>query len=124
MAGRLPTSWWVKFAEACRGIGSAWLGEINLRIHTAVAGAVIVAASVLGCEAWEWASLFLAVGLVLTSELLNTALERLFHALDDGAKQRVQGCLDVSAGAVLVAAMSAAGVGLVVFAPKLWALVR
>ncbi len=124
MARRPPTRWWVKFADAVRGIGSAWRGEINLRIHTGAAGGVLVLALVLKCEAWEWACLILAIGLVLGAEIINTALERLFHALDDEVKQRVEGCLDISAGAVLVASFAAAGVGLVVFAPKLWALIR
>lgn len=124
MARRVPTSWWVKLTEACRGVRSAWLHESNMRLHTAAAGAVVALAVFLDCERWEWASLFLAIGLVFAAELLNTALERLFHALDEEVKQRVEGCLDVSAGAVLVAAISATAVGLVVFAPKLWALVR
>lgn len=124
MAGRQSSNWWDKLADALRGWRLAWTTEINLRIQTVAAILVSALAFLLGCEPWEWVALLLTIASVLALELMNTAIERLFHALDEPQKQRVAGCLDVAAGAVLVSAAMALAVGLIVLAPKLWALVR
>jgi diacylglycerol kinase len=124
MAGRKPRNWWLKLADALRGWRSAWTSEVNLRLHTIAAVLALTLAVALGCETWEWVTLFLTLGLVIGMELLNTAIERMFHALDEEQQQRVSGCLDVAAGAVLFSATMAVAVGLIVFTPKLWALVR
>jgi diacylglycerol kinase len=124
MAGRARPDWRAKFAEALRGLGSGLRREANFRVHAAVTLVVVIAGVFLGCERIEWALLALSVGLVFTAELLNTALERLFHGLDEAARARISGCLDVAAGAVLAAALTAAVVGGIVFVPRLAALVR
>lgn len=119
MAGRLRPDWGAKFAEAWRGLWSGLRSEANFRVHLAMTIAVIAAAALLRCDYLEWAVLIGCIGLVFTTELLNTALERLFHGLDEAAKARISGCLDVAAGAVLAAALTAAAVGAIVFVPKL-----
>ena len=72
----------------------------------------------------EWSVLVLAMMSVWTSEALNTAFEFLtdvaspeFHPLAEKAK-------DVAAGAVLIAAIGSAAIGLLIFGPHLLALVR
>src|SRR5919201_1408580 len=103
--------WRDKLAEALRGAAAGIRTEANFRIHVPAALLVVAAAAALGCNQLEWALLALCVGLVFTAELLNTAVERLFHALDDGTKARVRGCLDVAAGGGLAAAGTAGVVG-------------
>lgn len=124
MAGRKSNRWWPKLRDAVQGWRSAWATEVNLRVHAVVAVLVSGAAMLSRCEAWEWCAIMLAFGLVISMELMNTAVERIFHALDEPQQQRVRGCLDVAAAAVLFSALMAVVVGLVIFAPKLWVLVR
>ena len=59
------------------------------------------------------------IGLVLTAELFNSAVETLFRGLDEATKDRVWPALDISAGAVLLASLTAVAVGLLMFVPKL-----
>lgn len=113
-----------RICDAVRGVGLGFRGDRNFLVHLPMAGLVLIAAMVLGCERWEWCLLVVCVGLVVAAELLNGALETMFHALDDAAKARVTGCLDLAAGGVLVSAATACIVGLIVFVPKLFAIVK
>src|SRR5262249_35737195 len=97
-------------------------GQTSFHVHLVFAALVPVAAAVLRCDAIEWCLLLGCIGLVLTAELVNSAVETLFRGLDAKARDRVWPCLDMAAGAVLVASPAAVVIGLVIFAPKLAAL--
>jgi diacylglycerol kinase len=110
--------WRRKFAEAFRGIALVARYESSFRVHILAAVVVVVLAAVLRCEPWEWCALLGCIGLVTSAEAMNTALETLFHALDDAAKQRMTGCLDRAAGAVLLASLASAAVGTIILVGK------
>ena len=111
--------WRSKFYVACRGIAFGVRGQSSFRVHFAFAILVPVAAAVLHCGAVEWCLLLGCIGLVLTTELINSTVEMLFRGLDDKARERVWPCLDIAAGAVLVASLTAVVIGLIIFMPKL-----
>ena len=69
--------------------------------------------------AWEWCAVLLACGAVWAAELLNTAIERLADRVTMEREDIIRDVKDTAAGAVLVMSMAAAGVGLVIFLPKL-----
>lgn len=108
----------------------AWAGlrelvktEANARIHLAATMAVFALGILLGLDAVEWVALTLAVALVWMAEALNTALERLSDAITREVHPAIRAAKDMAAGAVLVAALGAAIVGILVLGPRLWALV-
>ena len=112
----------VKFAV--RGIRTMLGTQHNAWIHAAATVTVIAAGVALGLSWPEWCWIVLAVVSVWTAEALNTAFEFLtdvaspnFHPIAEKAK-------DVAAGAVLLSAIGAVAIGLLVFGPKVWALVR
>ncbi len=107
------------FRYAFRGVLYALRTQPNIRIHLAVALLVVVAAVWLGVSPPEVALLVLAIGLVLVSEMVNTAVETLLDALAPGYHALVGAAKDVSAGAVLVSAVGAVLVGLAVLGPPL-----
>jgi diacylglycerol kinase (ATP) len=57
--------------------------------------------------------------MVLTAELFNSAIETLFAGLDEATKARAWPALDVAAGAVLLASITASVIGCIVFAARL-----
>ena len=63
------------FVVAGTGLVKAVRTERNLRIQLAVGGAAIGVGGWLGLAATQWAILLLTIGLVITTELVNTALE-------------------------------------------------
>lgn len=115
-------SWRAKFGEAFRGVKLGVRGHSSFFVHFFFAALVLAAAVVLRCELWQWCLLLGSIGMVLTAELFNSALETLFHGLDAATKGRLQGCLDIAAGAVLVASITAAVIGTLVFLSRLLAI--
>ena len=111
--------WRAKFGDAFRGLKLGVRGHSSFFVHFFAAALVLAAASVFRCEPLEWGVLLGCIGLVLTAELFNSAVETLFRGLDDATKERVWPALDVAAGAVLLASLTAVAVGLLVFLPKL-----
>jgi diacylglycerol kinase len=116
--------WRDKFREAARGVKLGVRGHSSFSVHAFFAALALAAAAVLGFDAAEWCVVLLCVGGVMTAELVNSAIETLFRGLDDETKGRIVGCLDIAAGAVLVAGLTAAAVGTLVFGRKLLVLFR
>jgi diacylglycerol kinase len=115
--------WSRKFADAFRGLRRAIRSQSSFGVHVVVAGAVVLLATGLGVSAMEWCLLSGAIGFVVTAEVFNTAIESLARAHDVGRHPRIRDALDMASAAVLVAAMTAATVGIVVLLPRLWRLV-
>ena len=111
--------WLSKFGDAFRGLKWGIRGHSSFFIHFFFTALVIAAAIILGCDKWEWCVLLLSIGLVLTAELFNSAVETLFRGLDEQTRERTWHCLDIAAGAVLMASITASIVGLVVFLPHM-----
>ncbi len=122
VTGRLPRRRWRdKFRDAGRGVKLGIRGHSSFFVHFFCAALVVAAALALQCDVLEWAVLLGCVGAVLTAELFNSALETLFHGLDVPTKQRLVGVLDISAGAVLLASLTAAAAGGLVLGHRLLA---
>jgi diacylglycerol kinase len=122
MTNKAPRPWIAKLFDAIRGVGLGVRRELNLRIHCLAAILCVAMAGWLQCDRVEWCLLMGCVGLVFTAELLNSALEAIFHGLDEAAKARISGCLDMAAGAVLVTATTSVVIGGLIFVPRLLAL--
>src|SRR4051794_38326555 len=99
-------SWRAKFADASRGVYLGVRGHSSFAVHLFAAVLVVFTALVLRCGLLEWCVLVGCIGAVMTAELFNSALETLFHGLDDATKNRLVGVLDIGAGAVLMASMT------------------
>ena len=111
------------FVYAFRGIGFCLRHERNFRVHTAAAIYVLLLAPYFLVSRGEWALLSLTIGLVMMAEGLNTAIEK---TVDLACKERCEMARvakDVAAGAVLLCAFAAIGVGMALFArPTGWLL--
>jgi diacylglycerol kinase len=123
-ASRPKRSWLSKFGAAFRGLKWGIRGHSSFFVHFFFAALVIAAAIVVDCDFVEWSVLLLSIGLVLTAELFNSAVETLFRGLDDATKERTWHCLDIAAGAVLMASITASIVGLVVFLHRILQLLK
>lgn len=108
------------FAFAFRGL-AAFAREPNARIHLAAGLAVSALAAWLRISRADAALLALAIGLVLTAEALNTALEALADRVAPDHHALVAKAKDVAAAGVLLAALAAAAVGLLLLGPPLLA---
>lgn len=114
-ADRQRRPWGEKFGDAFRGLKYGVRGHSSFFVHFFFAALVIAAAIVLGCDLVQWCLLLLCMGMVFTAELFNSAIETLFHGLDDKTRSRSWRALDIAAGAVLAASITAAIVGALIF---------
>lgn len=104
---------------AVRGIVRTAKTEQNFRIELGFAAVVIILMFVLPLSAAERAALLLATVAVLVLELMNSIAERFVDLLKPRIHHYVEEVKDIMAGAVLVASVGAAAVGIVIFWPHL-----
>ena len=110
-----------------RSVSHAWSGLVymfltqrNARLHLVGALAAIALATWLRIDSTRWAILLLTIGAVCAGETINTTVEALVDLLSPEWHERAKVAKDVSAGAVLLLAVTAVAVGLVVLGPPLW----
>ena len=113
------SNFWRSFLFAGQGVWHAVRHQRNMRVHLAAAVAAVVAGLVLKISAVGWACVLLAMGLVLTAEMLNTVVESLVDLHTDEYHPLAKVAKDTAAGAVLVSSLTALAVGLAVFLPRL-----
>jgi diacylglycerol kinase len=95
----------------------------NAWIHTVVSVAVIIVSIWLRLAARDWAVIVIAIAMVWTAEFINTALEAVVDlATDHEHHELARVGKDVGAAAVLIAAISAALIGLLVLGPPFFRL--
>lgn len=103
------------FNDAIQGIIYVIRNERNMRNHIALGLLVIILATVLGVSRLELIVLILAIGGVFFAELINTALEEVVNLITTDYHPLAGIIKNVAAGAVLVAAATAASIGYLVF---------
>lgn len=107
------------FLVAFEGIGRAFKTELHMRIHLAFAVAALLACWFLQVEAWGWCVVVVCIGMVLSMEVLNTALEALCDKVSPEYHPLIKVAKDAAAGAVLVFAITSVVAGLIVYVPAL-----
>jgi diacylglycerol kinase len=108
------------FRFAVNGLRFSLHQQINIKIQIALALAVIAFAFYISITRMEWIALLLCIGLVISLELINTALEDLVDLVCPQFNPIAGRIKDIAAGAVLFASLMAALVGLVIFYPYLF----
>src|SRR3982750_4828851 len=104
------------FNYAFEGIIHVLRTQRNLRIHFAIAIAVIVAAVVFGVARLELIALLIVIAFVLVAEMLNSAIEGAIDVSTTSFDPNAKLAKDIAAGAVLISTMTAIAVGYLVFA--------
>ena len=107
------------FKFAIRGINAAFRSEPHMRLHVLSAIAVVVAGLLFNVTTIEWCLLAGCIGLVVTAEVFNTAIETLTNLTSPEWHDLAGKTKDLAAGAVLIASLTAATVGLIIFLPYL-----
>jgi diacylglycerol kinase len=111
------------FRYAGEGVWYAFRTQVNLRIHLAFTALVVIAGLWLQLISIEWAILVVTISVALSAELFNTALEATLDRVSIEEHPLAKIGKDVAAGAVLISAIGAVIVGLLIFGPRLLALI-
>lgn len=108
------------FGYAFEGIAYTLRTQRNMRVHLLITALVVAAGIFFRITAVEWAVIAATIGLVLSMELLNTVIELVVDLLVQRQHPLAKVAKDVGAGAVLVTALAAIGVGAAIFGPRLF----
>ena len=106
---------------ALTGIFTAIKEERNMHNHAVSAVVVVLAGLIFQVSAIEWLFLFLSIFLVISFEIMNSAIENVVDlASDYHFSMRAKNAKDMAAGSVLVVSGFAVITGLIIFVPKIW----
>lgn len=111
------------FGHAGAGLGHGFKTQANLRIHAAITLAVIAMGLWLQLSPIEWAILVVTIMIVMSAELFNTAIEAAIDRVGREPHPLSKIAKDTAAGAVLIGAIGSVIVGLLIFGPRLLALI-
>lgn len=107
------------FGYAFEGIFTGIKKERNMKIHCLAMLCVVVAGVLMRISVIEWCICLILFGLILALELVNTAIEAVVDLVTEERKPLAKLAKDTAAGAVLIAAIMATGVGFLIFVPKI-----
>lgn len=107
------------FSYAINGLKILLKEEPNARIHLAVTVIVIILGLLLKISSLEWLVICLLVALVFGLELINSAIEKICDKVSSEWNPLIKKAKDMSAGAVLVAAIISVICGIIIFFPKI-----
>lgn len=109
--------WWRSAGFAWAGVRHAWQTQANFRVEVVLGGLATLLCWALHVSP---APVLLCCALVLSLELVNTALEALTDLISPEWHPAAKIAKDAAAGAVLLASVVSVLVGIAVFVPPLW----
>jgi diacylglycerol kinase (ATP) len=113
------------FTGRFKSMGFALKGAIKLittehsvMVQTSIALLLVLAGFYYDISDVEWMFQILAIGLVLSVEGLNTAVEKVADFIHPEYHEKIGFIKDIAAGAVFFAAMTAIAIGCIIYIPK------
>lgn len=110
------------FGHAIDGLIIALEENQNLRIHFIIAVFVMIASLLLQIDRFEMGILGVMILLVISTEMLNTSVEKIVDLITKEHHKEAKFAKDVAAGMVLINAIGSVIVGSVIFIPHILSL--
>ena len=107
------------FNYALDGLKYAFKYEQNIIFHTVAMVFAIAAGIFFKISITEWLILFLIIGLVIATELINTSIEATIDLITDKVRPLAKIAKDTAAAAVLIFGFTAIIIAIIIFVPKI-----
>lgn len=107
------------FTYPIKGLKYAYRNEQNLAVDVGIAILVVIAGLIFKVSTVEWVILVLTIGLVISCELINTAIEAVVDLVTEEYHPLAKVAKDTSAASVFIFAIVAVIIGLIIFLPKI-----
>lgn len=107
------------FTYPIKGLLYAYRNEQNLAVDVGIALVVIILGLLFGVSKMEWLVLILTIGLVISCELINTAIEAVVDLVTQEYHPLAKVAKDTASAAVFIFAIVAVIVGIIIFVPKI-----
>ena len=112
------------FGHAFEGLEHSFKRDQNLRIHFFVGVIVVIMSIVLKVNPFEMGILGIMILLVMITERINTAIERMVDLIIKEHREDAKIAKDVAAGMVFLTAVGSLIVGLLIFLPYILRILR
>ncbi|WP_346857706.1 diacylglycerol kinase family protein [uncultured Draconibacterium sp.] len=112
------------FTYAFNGLRILIKEEHNARVHLFAAALVILVSFLLKLNQTEWLFVILAIGLVLSAEIVNTIAENICDFISTEKHPKIKNIKDLSAAYVLISVFTSLVIAALVFIPRLQILVN
>ena len=119
-----PTGFWRGLSLAWRGLAYTWRTQGHMRFHVFAGMVALAAGWLVRLSGLEWLILIMAIGAVISAEVMNTAIEFAVDLVEPHFHPLAGISKDIAAGAVLVTVLQAVLVGLFLFGPPLLRWIR
>jgi diacylglycerol kinase len=106
------------FGYAGRGIRLVFSSEVNMKIHFLITVFVVICGFFFKITISEWIFCLLCIALVISTEMINTAIENVVDLASPDHHELAGKAKDIAAGAVLICAIISVIIGLLIFVPK------
>ncbi len=107
------------FGYAFKGLAYVTVTQLNFRIHIFATLLAVCFGYFLNITTNEWQWIGLCITLVLITEIFNTMIETLTDLVSPVYNEKAGHIKDMSAGAVIIAALFALITAIIIFVPKL-----
>jgi diacylglycerol kinase (ATP) len=115
------------FTNRIKSVGYAFKGallllknEASVKVQCTIALLVMVAGFFFNISNTEWAIQLLAIGLVMSMEGINTAVEEIANFIHPEHHNKIGLIKDIAAGSVFFASVFAIVIGLIIYLPKIF----
>lgn len=106
--------------NALKGIRLVIKSEVNIRVHLCIALLVMVLGIVLKFSAVEFTLLLIAIAIVISTEMVNSAIEFALDSVYHNKYSKMVGMSkDIAAGAVMVSTFISLSIGILLFGSKI-----
>ncbi len=112
------------FKHAFIGYKVVFRSEHNAWIHIAMSFAAIALSFYLEVSNSEWIAVLLCIGIVISAEIFNTAIEHIANFIQPNQDIKIKHIKDLGAAGVFTTALASFIVGLIIFLPKIMLLIQ
>lgn len=110
----------IGFSYAINGLKEVVKSERNFRLHLLSTILVTIMGLLYKISYLEWIAVVIVVGMVITAEILNTAIEEIINYVQPDIHPAAKKIKDLAAAGVFMTAITALIVGIIIFIPKVF----
>ncbi len=111
------------FGYALKGLRLFFSKEDHPKVHAFAGLITVLLGFLLDVNIYEWLVIITFIVLVFSVEAINSALEKLTDIASPEFSEQAGAVKDIAAGAVLIVSIGAALAGILIFLPKIIALI-
>lgn len=104
---------------AAKGAYQLITTEASIKVQFGIGIIITITGVYFQISKTEWMMQILAIGLVMSSEGINTAIEAMADFVHPEKHKKIGFIKDIAAGAVFIASIAAVIVGLIIYLPKI-----